>query len=176
MCCPVALLRLPGLQRCERRPGKAKPPPGNTLLHSRHIIRIHILTVAQRVAPAGAFDLKAVLLIHRNRRGIIGEHRQLNTPRRAASCRTGRSSRASARCRCRNPDGRRQPPCQRLRRGCAEGAAQHGETDVRRPARPVSPPDERYGVWAVASPAELPSMDRGSVACHDRPRVRHQHM
>ena len=79
MCCPVALLRLPGLQLCERRPGKAKPPPGNTLLHSRHIIRIHILTVAQRVTPAGAFDLKAVLLIHRNRRGIIGEHRQLNT-------------------------------------------------------------------------------------------------
>ena len=79
MCCPVALLRLPGLQLCERRPRKAKPPPGNTLLHSRHIIRIHILTVAQRVTPAGAFDLKAVLLIHRNRRGIIGEHRQLNT-------------------------------------------------------------------------------------------------
>ncbi len=78
MCCPVALLRLPGLQLHERRPGKAKPPPGNALL-SRHIIRIHILTVAQHVTPAGAFDLKAVLLIHRNRRGIIGEHRQLNT-------------------------------------------------------------------------------------------------
>ena len=28
-CCPVAL-RLPGLQRRERRPGKAKPPPGKT--------------------------------------------------------------------------------------------------------------------------------------------------
>ena len=63
------------LQRHERRPGKAKPPPGNKLLHSRHIIRIHILTVAQGVTPASTFNLESVFFVHGYCRLVIHKHR-----------------------------------------------------------------------------------------------------
>jgi len=72
--CPGGV-RLPGLQRHERRPGNANRPPGNKLLHTRHIIRIHILAVAQGVAPAGAFNLKPVLFVHFDCRFVIHKHR-----------------------------------------------------------------------------------------------------